>query len=70
MHLKRSKRKDGREYLSIVRTYREGKRTLANTHLSLGYLDPGSPDYKKRISEYLPMGIGRGTANCVHTAPV
>jgi len=52
MHLKRSKRKDGREYLSIVRTYREGKRTLTNTHLSLGYLDPGSPDYGERISEY------------------
>ncbi|MCL2136603.1 MAG: hypothetical protein FWH40_03650 [Coriobacteriia bacterium] len=55
IHLKRSKRKDGREYISIIRTYREGKRTLTNTHLSLGYLDPASPDYDEKIAEYLAL---------------
>lgn len=55
MNLKRSKRKDGREYLSIVRTYREGKRTLTRTYRSLGYLDPASADYDETIRQYLAL---------------
>jgi transposase len=52
MHLKRSKREDGREYISIVRSYREGGKTKNKTYQSLGYLDPASDDYEEKIAEY------------------
>jgi transposase len=52
MFLRLSRKKDGRVYASIARSYRDGKKTLSKTYLSLGYLDPTSPDFDKKVSEY------------------
>ena len=52
MYLSRSKRKDGREYLSIARSYREGGKKRSKTYRSLGYLDPASDGYEVKIAEY------------------
>jgi len=70
MYLKRSKRKDGREYISIVRTFRKGKRTLTRTFRSLGYLDPLSEDYEEKISQYLALADELEAEYLLDNAPV
>jgi hypothetical protein len=52
MHLRLSKKKDGRVYASIARSYREGTKTRSKTYRSLGYLDPLSVDYESKVAEY------------------
>ncbi|MDR0500012.1 MAG: hypothetical protein LBG97_02020, partial [Coriobacteriales bacterium] len=52
MHLKKSKRKDGRVYLSIVRSYRQDGTSKTRTYKALGYLDPNASDFDKKVAEY------------------
>jgi hypothetical protein len=52
MNLKRSPRKNGRVYLSIVHPYRDGKRVRTKTIMSLGYLDELEKDYDDPIAHF------------------
>jgi transposase len=52
MNLKKSKRKDGRTYLSIVHPYRDGRRVRTKTIRSLGYLDELEKEYADPIAHF------------------
>ncbi|MCL2631977.1 MAG: transposase, partial [Coriobacteriia bacterium] len=45
MFLRKSRRPDGRVYVSIVRSYKDGKVTRAKTYESIGYFDPSDPSF-------------------------
>jgi transposase len=52
MNLIQSKRKDGRVYISITRSYREDGKSKSKTYKSLGYHDPKAPDYQDMLVSY------------------
>ena len=52
MYLKKSKRKDGRVFVSIVRSYRKDGISKTRVYKSLGYLDPHASNYDEKIAEY------------------
>jgi transposase len=52
MNLIQSKRKDGRVYVSITRSYREGGKSKSKTYKSLGYHDPNAYDYADKLVVY------------------
>jgi hypothetical protein len=70
MHLRLSKKKDGRVYASIARSYREGAKTRSKTYRSLGYLDPLSNDYESKVAEYKALAEEMEEEFLAENAPV
>jgi len=70
MNLKRSPRKNGRVYLSIVHPYRDGKRVRTKTIMSLGYLDELEKTYDDPIAHFEKIKDELEEARCLKESPV
>ena len=70
MYLHKSKRKDGRTYLSLVAAYREGGKKRMRTVESLGYLDELEKSYADPIAHFQAVCDERNAAERAEAQPV
>lgn len=70
MYLHKSKRKDGRTYLSLVAAYREGGKKRMRTVESLGYLDELEKSYADPIAHFRKVCEERNTEERAAAQPV
>ena len=70
MHLRKQKKSDGRVYVSIVRSYRQEGKPCSKVYKNLGYLDPQSSDYDKKIEEYQALADAMEAEYQKENAPV
>ena len=70
MYLHKSKRKDGRTYLSLVAAYREGGKKRMRTVESLGYLDELEKSYADPIAHFRSVCEERNAEERAAAQPV
>ncbi len=70
MYLHKSKRKDGRTYLSLVAAYREGGKKRMRTVESLGYLDELERSYDDPVAHFKQLCEERNAEERAEAQPV
>ncbi len=70
MYLHKSKRKDGRTYLSLVAAYREGGKKRMRTVESLGYLDELERSYDDPVAHFKQLCEERNAKERAEAQPV
>jgi transposase len=70
MYLHKSRRKDGRIYLSIAQSYRDQKRTRTKTISSLGYVDELENKHPDPIAHFTQVVAQMNEKHREETAPV